>query len=102
MNQTPLTHRPCGDDVYPFEVMVTFVFQEVSYDTLLQDVAMTVLGCCFQPGMTELDWDLARPLLEAYDAARPLTEFEKKNLPAFVRFSALAIATWRFRYLFPL
>jgi Ser/Thr protein kinase RdoA (MazF antagonist) len=64
---------------------------------LLQDIAMAILGCCADIEKKAIDWNLAKALVEAYDIERPMNAFEKKHLRQFFSFSALVIATWRFR-----
>ena len=71
-------------------------FEEGCYDTLLIDIGMTLIGCCYTPEH-ELNLKAARRFLEAYNAARPLTEGEWKYLDCFVHYAALSIAFWRFR-----
>ena len=71
-------------------------FEEGCYDTLLIDVGMTLIGCCYSP-QHELNLKAARRFLEAYNAVRPLTEDEWEHLDCFVHYAALSIAFWRFR-----
>lgn len=71
-------------------------FEEGCYDTLLLDVGMTIIGCCYTP-QHELVLAAARGFLEAYNAVRPLTESEWQHLDGFVHYAALSIAFWRFR-----
>lgn len=71
-------------------------FEEGCYDTLLIDVGMTLIGCCYTP-QHELNLKAAQRFLEAYNASRPLTENEWQSLDCFVHYAALSIAFWRFR-----
>lgn len=71
-------------------------FEEGCYDTLLIDIGMTIIGCCYTP-QHALDLEAARRFLDAYNAVRPLTEDEWKYLDCFVHYAALSIAFWRFR-----
>ena len=71
-------------------------FEEGCYDTLLIDVGMTLIGCCYTP-QHALNLEAAQRFLEAYNASRPLTENEWKHLDGFVHYAALSIAFWRFR-----
>ncbi len=71
-------------------------FEEGCHDTLLIDVGMTIVGCCYSE-RHELRAEWARCFLTAYDALRPLTPREWECLDCFVRYAALAIAFWRFR-----
>ena len=71
-------------------------FEEGCYDTLLIDIGMTIIGCCYTP-QHRLILKTAKRFLEAYNAVRPLTEDEWKYLDCFVHYAALSIAFWRFR-----
>ena len=71
-------------------------FEEGCYDTLLIDVGMTLIGCCYTP-QHQLNLESAQRFLDAYNASRPLTENEWKYLDCFVHYAALSIAFWRFR-----
>ena len=71
-------------------------FEEGCYDTLLIDVGMTLIGCCYTP-QHALNLEAAQRFLEAYNASRPLTENEWKHLDSFVHYAAISIAFWRFR-----
>ncbi len=71
-------------------------FEEGCYDTLLIDVGMTLIGCCYTP-QHQLNIEAVQRFLEAYNASRPLTESEWKCLDCFVHYAALSIAFWRFR-----
>ena len=71
-------------------------FEEGCYDTLLIDVGMTLIGCCYTP-QHQLNLESAQRFLDAYNASRPLTENEWKYLDGFVHYAALSIAFWRFR-----
>ncbi len=79
------------------EQMVAILdFEEGCYDTLLIDIGMTIIGCCYTP-QHELDLEAARRFLGTYNAVRPLTEEEWEHLDCFVHYAALSIAFWRFR-----
>ena len=79
------------------EQMVAILdFEEGCYDTLLIDIGMTIIGCCYTP-QHRLILKTAQRFLEAYNAVRPLTEDEWKYLDCFVHYAALSIAFWRFR-----
>ena len=71
-------------------------FEEGCYDTLLIDVGMTLIGCCYTPE-NQLNLEAAQRFLDAYNALRPLTENERQCLDCFVDYAALSIAFWRFR-----
>ena len=79
------------------EQMVAILdFEEGCYDTLLIDIGMTIIGCCYTP-QHALNFEAACRFLEAYNAVRRLTEDEWKYLDCFVHYAALSIAFWRFR-----
>ena len=79
------------------EKMVAILdFEEGCYDTLLTDIAMTIIGCCYTE-KNDLNIDALHDFLNAYDALRPLTENEWECLDGFVYYAALSIAVWRFR-----
>jgi len=71
-------------------------FEEGCHDTLLIDVGMTIIGCCYT-AQHQLDVASVQSFLEAYNALRPLTSEEWDSLDGFVHYAALAIAFWRFR-----
>ena len=71
-------------------------FEEGCYDTLLIDVGMTIIGCCYTP-RDQLNLEAAQRFLDTYNASRPLTESEWQCLDTFVHYAALSIAFWRFR-----
>ena len=71
-------------------------FEEGCYDTLLIDVGMTLIGCCYTP-QHELNLEATHRFLDAYNTRRPLTEEEWEHLDCFVHYAALSIAFWRFR-----
>lgn len=78
------------------ELRAILDFEEGCHDTLLIDVGMTIIGCCYSE-QHALNAEAARSFLDAYAALRPLTPRESECLDAFVRYAALAIAFWRFR-----
>ena len=78
------------------EMVAILDFEEGCYDTLLIDVGMTLIGCCYTP-QHQLILKAARRFLDAYNAVRPLTENEWTHLDTFVHYAALSIAFWRFR-----
>ena len=78
------------------EMVAILDFEEGCYDTLLIDVGMTLIGCCYTP-QHQLDLATAKRFLDAYNVSRPLTEREWKHLDCFVHYAALSIAFWRFR-----
>ena len=78
------------------EMVAILDFEEGCYDTLLIDVGMTIIGCCYTSDH-QLHLEVVRRFLDAYNAVRPLTENEWKHLDCFVHYAALSIAFWRFR-----
>ena len=78
------------------EMVAILDFEEGCYDTLLIDVGMTIIGCCYTSDH-QLNLEAARRFLDAYNTMRPLTESEWKHLDCFVHYAALSIAFWRFR-----
>lgn len=71
-------------------------FEEGCCDTLLIDVGMTIVGCCYRP-QHGLNIKAAHRFLDTYNAVRPLAESEWEHLDCFVHYAALSIAFWRFR-----
>ena len=71
-------------------------FEEGCYDTLLLDVGMTIIGCCYT-SEHRLNLEAVQRFLETYNAMRPMTESEWQHLDCFVHYAALSIAFWRFR-----
>ncbi len=83
--------------LFDSEKMVAILdFEEGCYDTLLIDVGMTIIGCCYTSDH-RLNLEAVRRFLDAYNVVRPLTESEWKHLDCFVHYAALSIAFWRFR-----
>ena len=78
------------------EMVAILDFEEGCYDTLLIDVGMTIIGCCYTSDH-QLNLEVVQRFLDAYNAVRPLTENERKHLDHFVDYAALSIAFWRFR-----
>lgn len=71
-------------------------FEEGCNDTLLIDIGMTIIGCCYTTE-NQLDVDALKGFLKVYNVLRPLTENEWECLDGFVHYAALSIAFWRFR-----
>lgn len=78
------------------EMVAILDFEEGCHDTLLIDVGMTIIGCCYT-SQHQLNLEAAQQFLEAYNALRPLTGSEWQSLDCFVHYAALSIAFWRFR-----
>ncbi len=71
-------------------------FEEVCHDKMLIDVAMTIIGCCYN-SQHQLDITSVHGFLEAYNRNRPLSDEEWNCLDCYVHYAALCIAFWRFR-----
>ena len=65
-------------------------FEEGCYDTLLLDVGMTIIGCCYTPEH-RLNLKAVQGFLDAYNAMRPLTDSEWQHLDCFVHYAALSL-----------
>ena len=79
------------------EKMVAIIdFEEGCLDTLLIDIAMTIIGCCYTDDHL-LDEELVNSFLDAYNATRPISDDEYRGLDYYVHYAALSIAFWRFR-----
>jgi homoserine kinase type II len=79
------------------EKMVAIIdFEEGCHDTLLIDIAMTIIGCCYTEDHL-LEEELVHSFLEAYNATRPISDDEYSGLNSYVHYAALTIAFWRFR-----
>lgn len=79
------------------EKMVTVLdFEEGCHDTLLIDIAMTIIGCCYTDDHL-LDEKLVNSFLDAYNSIRPISDEEYKGIDSYVHYAALTIAFWRFR-----
>ena len=78
------------------EMVAILDFEEGCHDTLLIDVGMTLIGCCYT-SEHQLNFKAAHRFLDAYNALRPLTGNEWQSLDCFVHYAALSIAFWRFR-----
>ena len=78
------------------EMVAILDFEEGCYDTLLIDVGMTLIGCCYT-SRHQLNFKAAHRFLDAYNALRPLTRSEWQSLDCFIHYAALSIAFWRFR-----
>jgi Ser/Thr protein kinase RdoA (MazF antagonist) len=71
-------------------------FEEMCAAPAVLDVAMTVVGCCFN-AENKLQLGLVKALLRGYQQSRPLSAVEKGAFAAFVEYSLLSIALWRFK-----
>lgn len=71
-------------------------FEEVCYEPAILDVAMTIMGCCFDKESGELKEDWTKAFLEGYCSVRPLTDLECQLLPSMMDFCIISAAFWRF------
>jgi len=71
-------------------------FEEYAIGTLLFDIAMAINGFCFIDNRP--DHSLPDIFLKAYEEKRPLTASEQRLLPGYIRWAALAMASWHLRY----
>lgn len=71
-------------------------FEEVCFEPAILDVAMTILGCCFDKEKGELIESWTRAFLEGYYSVRPLTNLECELLPEMMDFCIIVASFWRF------
>ena len=88
-------------DLFPDNILVTngkvnsiLDFEEVCYDILAFDLAMTFVGCGWENGEPVVErW---RSLLEGYQSVRRLSHEEMDSLSDLHRLATLSIAAWRY------
>lgn len=85
-----------GDNVVArgAEVVALLDFEELCVDAVAIDLGMAVVGNAWVHGRP--DPARARALLEGYAAVRPLSDAERRALPALHHLATLGIAAWRF------
>lgn len=71
-------------------------FEEVCYAPSLLDVAMTIIGCCYNED-SYLNEELCTAFLQSYIEVKPLTDIELDLLPDFVDYCSIVSSFWRFR-----
>jgi homoserine kinase type II len=71
-------------------------FEEASQGAAILDVAMTLVGCCYDDS-NKLNLDLAEELIASYHKKHPLSSDEQKHFIDYLIYSLYAIAFWRFR-----
>ena len=71
-------------------------FEEVCYEPAILDVAMTILGCCFDRERGELIESWTKSFIDGYCSVRPLTSLEIELLPAMMDFCIIVASFWRF------
>ena len=69
-------------------------FEEVCYDILAFDLAMTFVGCGWENGEPVVERWVA--LLEGYQSVRMLSHEERDSLSDLHRLATLSIAAWRY------
>lgn len=70
-------------------------FEEVCYDDILFDVAISIIGCCYCDG--KLNKNFMKALLHAYNSENPFTELEKSIFGDYMIYSCVCLSFWRFR-----
>lgn len=71
-------------------------FEEVCYEPAILDVAMTILGCCFDKERGEIIESWTKSFIDGYCSIRPLTSLEIELLPDMMDFVIIVAAFWRF------
>jgi len=79
------------------DLLAVVDWEEICIGPLILDLAMTVIGCCYHPNSTHLNVEVFQEIAASYDRERKLPEEEKESFAAFIKFSLLSIAFWRFR-----
>ena len=79
------------------ELKAIIDFEEFAVETLLFDVAMTIVGFCLDDEF-RVDQKAKQELLEGYESVRPLSRSEKEALPYFIRWAALAMISWHLEF----
>jgi Ser/Thr protein kinase RdoA (MazF antagonist) len=72
-------------------------FEEMGAGPRVLDVAMTLVGCCYDTASNELDQTLARAFLRSYNSFAPLQQLERQHFVSFLTWALLAIAYWRWQ-----
>ncbi|MFT4526005.1 MAG: homoserine kinase type II [Bacteroidia bacterium] len=79
------------------ELKAIIDFEEFAVETLLFDVAMTIVGFCLNADF-RVDPKAQQELLDGYESVRPLSDSEKEALPYFIRWAALAMMSWHLEF----
>jgi Ser/Thr protein kinase RdoA (MazF antagonist) len=75
--------------------LTMFDCEEVMIGPSLADLAMSVLYFCYRNNRHDaFEPECFKQLLAGYESIRQLDDYEKKQLPAAVRFSGLTISVW--------
>eukprot|EP01080_Neovahlkampfia_damariscottae_P004291 gene4291-7647_t len=70
-------------------------FEDLSQMELIYDIAMTILGNCFNE--FKIDLNLVKSFIDEYQKVRKLTQDEINSLPVCIRWTATSIGIWRFK-----
>ena len=70
-------------------------FEDLSQMEVIYDVAMTILGNCFEN--YEINLKLVKYLIDEYQKVRKISENEINALPSCIRWAATSIGVWRFK-----
>jgi len=73
-------------------------FEEACNYYKVFDLGMCIVGTCVENGSVSLD--KAKSLLAGYESIRKLEDTERKVLPLFSEYGAIATSFWRFRHHF--
>ena len=79
------------------ELKAIIDFEEFAVETLLCDVAMTIVGFCLDDEL-RVDSKAQQEFLDGYETIRPLSDSEKAALPYFIRWAALAMISWHLEF----
>ena len=79
------------------ELKAIIDFEEFAVETLLFDVAMTIVGFCLDDDF-RVNSKAQQELLDGYETIRPLSDSEKEALPYFIRWAALAMMSWHLEF----
>lgn len=79
------------------ELKAIIDFEEFAVETLLFDVAMTIVGFCLDDEF-RVDQKGKQEFLEGYESVRPLSRSEKEAIPYFIRWAALAMISWHLEF----
>ena len=71
-------------------------FENICFDDLLFDLAMSINGFCFVAN--QLDLTLMKTFLENYQKIRPLSDMEKNYLPEYILWTAVGMASWHLQH----
>lgn len=79
------------------ELKAIIDFEEFAVETLLFEVAMTIVGFCLDDDF-RVNSKAQQELLDGYETIRPLSDSEKAALPYFIRWAALAMMSWHLEF----